>query len=353
MRVLVAVDKFRGTATAGEVADAVARAVTAAGGTVDAQPVADGGEGFLDALGGGNRTTIVMGPLGDPVEARWRLQRGAAVIEMAEASGLRLVDGANDPVAATTYGTGELIGAALDAGARRILVGMGGSATTDGGLGAIRAVVVPHRLRRIELVVACDVRTLFVDAAAVFAPQKGATPPQVALLERRLDRLAQVYLADYGVDVRELEGAGAAGGLAGGLAALGGDLVPGFEVVSEELELRARAEEADLIVTGEGFVDEQSFEGKVVGGVAELGAQVGVPVLVVAGEVFDGCGDRLPTISLTERFGRDRSLADATGCIEIAVGEWLARSAATLSGPSGNAGTGSRRRRSRPAPGGC
>ena len=145
-------------------------------------PVADGGEGFLDVLGGPNRSTMVMGPLGDPVDAPWRLAKGTAVIEMARASGLQLVGGAagNDPIAATTYGTGELVAAALDAGARRILVGVGGSATTDGGLGALRAIFAPHRLRRVELFVACDVRTRFTEAAAVFAGQKGATPAEVA-----------------------------------------------------------------------------------------------------------------------------------------------------------------------------
>lgn len=325
MRVLAVTDKFRGTATAAAVAAAVGRAVRAAGGTCDEQPVADGGEGFLDVLGGANRVTTVMGPLGDPVEAAWRISSGTAVIEMARASGLALVGGAegNDPIAATTYGTGELISAALDAGARRVLVGVGGSATTDGGLGAVRALLPPDRARRVELVVACDVRTRFVDAAAVFAPQKGASPAQVALLRGRLERLAQVYLGDRGVDVRELVGGGAAGGLAGGLATLGGTLVPGFEVVADELDLAERVEQADLVVTGEGFVDEQSFEGKVVGGVAELAEHAGTPLLVVAGEVFDGCGDRVPAISLTDRFGRDEALANTVACIEAAVTEYL------------------------------
>jgi glycerate kinase len=203
---------------------------------------------------------------------------------------------------------------------------VGGSATTDGGLGAIRAVLAPQRLRRVELVVACDVRTRFVDAASVFGPQKGASPAQVALLGRRLERLAQVYVDDYGVDVRDVEGSGAAGGLAGGLAALGAQLVPGFEVVADELELAARVEEADLVVTGEGFVDEQSFEGKVVGGMAELADRAGTPLLVVAGEVFDGCGHRVPTVSLTERFGPDEARANTVACVETVVAEWLSGS---------------------------
>src|SRR5690606_20289937 len=157
-------------------------------------PMADGGEGFLDVLGGANRTTTVTGPLGAPVEAGWRLSKGLAVIEMAAASGLELVGGAdeNDPVAATTAGTGELIAEAVDAGARRVLVGLGGAATTDGGLGALQAIHPPQRMRGIDLVVACDVRTRFVDAATVFGPQKGASSAQVELLRRRLERLAQV-----------------------------------------------------------------------------------------------------------------------------------------------------------------
>ena len=131
---------------------------------------------------------------------------------------------------------------------------------------------------------ACDVTTRFLDAAAVFAPQKGATPAQVALLSRRLERLAQVYEDDHGIDVRPLVGGGAAGGLAGGLAAVGAALVPGFELVAEAVDLAERMEGADLVVTGEGFLDEQSFHGKAVGGVVGLAAEVGVPVLVVAGD---------------------------------------------------------------------
>jgi glycerate kinase len=325
MRVLAATDKFRGTASAADAAAAVCRGVARAGGTAVALPLADGGEGTLDVLGGGNRETMVMGPLGDPVEASWRLTRHTAVIEMARASGLALVGGpdGNDPIAATTHGTGELIAAALDAGARRILVGMGGSATTDGGLGAIRAVWTPGRLRGVTLVAACDVRTRFIDAAEIFAPQKGASPAQVQLLKRRLERLAQVYADDYGVDVRDLDGGGAAGGLAGGLAVLGATLASGFDIIADELDLDHRIADVDLVVTGEGFVDAQSFEGKVVGGVAALAAEAGVPVLAVAGEVFDGADAKVATVSLVDAFGRDRALTNPAGCIEEAVADWL------------------------------
>jgi glycerate kinase len=328
MRVLAAIDKFRGTVTAAEAAAAVCRGVTRAGGTATALPLADGGEGTLEVLGGGNRRTIVMGPLGDAVEASWRFDKRTAVIEMAQASGLALVGGpeGNDPIAATTHGTGELIAAALDAGAKRVLVGMGGSATTDGGLGAIRALWNPGRIRGIELVAACDVRTRFVDAAEIFSPQKGASPAQVKLLTRRLERLAQVYLDDYGVDVLGLECGGAAGGLAGGLGVVGATLVSGFDVVADELDLADRMEEVDLVVTGEGFLDAQSFEGKVVGGVVDLAAEVGVEVLVVAGEVFDDSPANVDAISLVERYGRDRALGSAAACIEDAVAERLSPS---------------------------
>ena len=329
MRIVAAPDKFRGTATAAEVAGAIAAGARAAGAECTEVPLADGGEGLLEVLGGANRSTVVTGPLGDPVEAPWRLAKGTAVIEMARASGLELVGGAagNDSIAAATHGTGELIAAALDAGAKRVIVGVGGSATTDGGLGALRALYPLQRLRGIELIVACDVTTRFVDAADLFAAQKGASAAQIELLRRRLERLAQVYVEDHGVDVTALAGGGAAGGLAGGLAAVGGQLVSGFDLVVDELELAEQIEGADLVVTGEGFVDAQSFDGKVVGGVAELSAEIGVPVLVVAGEVFDGVDQRLDALSLVERYGRERAMAEPLPCITEIVAERVAQRA--------------------------
>ncbi len=327
MRVLAAPDKFRGTATAPEVAAAVARAAIAAGAEADEVPLADGGEGTLDALGGANKATVVTGPLGDPVEAAWRLDGQTAVIEMAQASGLEVVGGpeGNDAVAASTYGTGELIAAAVERGAREVIVGVGGSATTDGGLGALRALEPAPRLRGVELRVACDVRLRFVDAAEVFGPQKGASPAQVELLRRRLERLAQIYLEERGVDVTDLEGAGAAGGLAGGLASLGARLEPGFDLVADTVDLDERLEGCDLVVTGEGYLDEQSFDGKVVGGVVALARELDVPVLVVAGEVIEDLPDGLEAVSLTERFGGERSRLDTLACIEEVVAERLRR----------------------------
>ena len=328
MRVLAAPDKFRGTATAPEVAAAVARAAIAAGAEADEVPLADGGEGTLAALGGANKATVVTGPLGDPVEAAWRLDGQTAVIEMAQASGLEVVGGpeGNDAVAASTYGTGELIAAAVERGAREVIVGVGGSATTDGGLGALRALEPAPRLRGVELRVACDVRLRFVDAAEVFGPQKGASPAQVELLRRRLERLAQIYLEERGVDVTDLEGAGAAGGLAGGLASLGARLEPGFDLVADTVDLDERLEGCDLVVTGEGYLDEQSFDGKVVGGVVALARELDVPVLVVAGEVIEDLPDGLEAVSLTERFGGERSRLDTLACIEEVVTERLRRS---------------------------
>jgi len=327
VQVLAAPDKFRGTLRAAEVAEAVARAVEAKGWDCARVPVADGGEGTLEALGGANRSTTVTGPLGDLVVAPWRRSGGGAVVEMAKASGLDLVGGpeGNDPVAASTHGTGELIGAALDAGCRRVILGVGGSASTDGGLGAIRALEPLARLRPVELVVACDVRTTFVDAAPVFAPQKGATPAQVELLRRRLERLAQLYEQTHCVDVRALPGSGAAGGLAGGLAAVGARLVPGFDLVADELDLDGHLQGADLVVTGEGFLDEQSFAGKAVGGVVELAQAAGVPVLVVAGEVLDDVvvPPGVAVISLIERFGRQRALEQTSTCVSEAVATHL------------------------------
>jgi glycerate kinase len=318
MRVVAAPDKLRGTAAAAEVAAAVARAAARVGWRCDQVPMADGGEGTLDVLGGPNRTSVVDGPLGDPVEARWRLDRRTAVIEMARASGLEVVGGPErtDPVAASTAGTGQLIVAALDAGATRVIVGVGGSASTDGGLAALRALHPLGRLKGVELIVACDVRTGFVEAAEVFAPQKGASAAQVELLRRRLERLAQVYRLEHAVDVTTLEGGGAAGGLAGGLAAVGAVLVPGFDLVADEVELYDHIEGADLVITAEGFLDEQSFDGKVVGGVAALAKSAGVPVAAIAGEVFDGMGERIEVVSLVERFGEGRARTDTVACIE-------------------------------------
>ena len=321
MRVVAAPDKFRGTGSAQQVADAIAGAVSALGGSTDKVPMPDGGEGTLDVLGGPNRSSIVTGPLGEPVEVPWRLDGHTAVIEMARASGLELAGGqvGNSPLDATTAGTGELILTAVEKGARRVVIGLGGSATTDGGLGALRAMGSPARFLGVELLVACDVRTRFVDAAEVFGPQKGASPAQVAMLRGRLERLAQVYAEEHGVDVAGLDRSGAAGGLAGGLAALGASLVDGVDLVAEEVGLDEVVAGADLVVTGEGRLDEASFEGKVVGGVAAYAAAAGVPLLVVAGQVDPCVAGRVEAISLVEEFGGERATTDTLTCVQEAV----------------------------------
>lgn len=322
VQVVAAVDKFRGTATAAEVAAAIGHACWELGHDCIEVPVADGGEGTLEALGGANRTSTVTGPLGDPVEAGWRFHRGTAIIEMARASGLQLAGGreGNDAMAASTVGTGELIDQALDLGAKKIIVCLGGSATTDGGLGAVRAIHAPARLRGVKLLVACDVTTAFVDAAPVFGPQKGATPAMVKMLVGRLERTAQIYRDEFGIDVSTIEGAGAAGGLAGGLAALGGKLVPGFDLVADELDLHDMVAAADVVVTGEGFLDAQSFAGKVVGRVQAMADELGKPVGAVVGDAEPAVLDRIQHAVLAQMFGLERALAEPLWCIEHAAG---------------------------------
>jgi glycerate 2-kinase len=327
---LAAPDKFRGSASAPEVAAAVAAAAEAAGWACVQLPLADGGEGTLDAFGGANRSTTVTGPLGSPVDAPWRMgDDGVAVVESARASGLVLAGGAegNDPVAATSRGTGELVAAALAEGASRVIVSLGGSATTDGGFDTVE-VLDTHapfdgRDGRPEVLVACDVRTAFRDAAVVFGPQKGATPEQIVELTGRLDRLASLYRQRYGVDLAALPGSGAAGGLGGALAALGARLVPGFELISAHAGLEAAVRSADAVVTGEGKLDTESFNGKVVGGVLERAATHGVPALAVAGVVDDDVAGRATAVSLLDTFGSDASWGDPLGCITAAVAEWL------------------------------
>lgn len=321
-RVVIAPDKFRGTATAAEAASAAARAARRLGWEADLAPVSDGGEGFCAVLGGRRRAHTVTGPLRAPVEAAWfDLGDATAALETAMACGLVLAGGAdhNDPVRATTAGAGELIAAAVKDGARHVLVGVGGSATTDGGWGALEALEPHSRLAGVEITVACDVRTRFVEAATVFGPQKGASPTQVELLTRRLERLAQVYRDDFGVDVLEMDGSGAAGGLAGGLAALGASLVSGFEVVAECIDLAGRIEEADLVIAGEGYLDEESFNGKAVGGVAELAAEAGVPLLIVAGDAAPDLDPPVAVRTLVAEAGRDRAMGDTLAAITDVV----------------------------------
>lgn len=328
---IAAPDKFRGSASAPEVAAAIAAAARDAGWTCTEIPLADGGEGTLDAFGGANRTSTVTGPSGRRVDAAWRLgEDGVAVVESARASGLALVGGkeGNDPVAATSRGTGELVAAAIEEGARRVIVSLGGSATTDGGLGAVEVLQQYRPLRgadaRAEVLVACDVTTAFCDAAAVFGPQKGATPEQVRELRARLEHVAARYERELGVDVNAIEGAGAAGGLGGGLAALGARLVRGFGLIAEQVGLEERIRSADAVVTGEGKLDPESFNGKVVGGVSEIAARHSVPVLAVAGDVTDDVRRRIAWVSLLEEFGVRAAWDEPLTCVTRAVARRLA-----------------------------
>ncbi len=331
-RLLASPDKFRGTLDGPAAAAAIGAAGRAAGWEVEELPVSDGGEGFLDCFArrGRTRTTSVQDALGRPVAASWLLLEGGrtAVIETARAIGLAHVGGpsGNDPLAASSTGAGQLLAAAVSEGARRLLVGLGGSATTDGGAGALAVLTKAGRLAGVELVVACDVTTRFLDAARTFAPQKGATAAQAALLERRLQRMAAELEAVAGFDVSDLPGSGAAGGLAGALAALGATLVPGFDVVAEALDLGERVAAADLVVTGEGLLDDQSFAGKAVGGVAGLAAAAAVPVVAVVGDVEPGVEvpAGIEVVSLVSLVGERRARDDPAASLTEAVALLLA-----------------------------
>ncbi len=282
---LLAPDSFKGSLSASAVASALARGFAESQRTAVMHPLSDGGDGAQEcvrtAVGGSLRLVRVHDPLGQSIDAHYlALDSRHAVVEMALASGLALVGERNNALQATTRGTGELIAAARAAGARHVTVMAGGSASTDGGLAAIEA--LGGSLRGIQVTVACDVRTSFLEAAETFAPQKGASPKEVTLLSRRLEQLADRYATEFGVDVRVLPGAGAAGGLAGGLAALGAQLVDGFEYIAELTEFDDALDEADLVVTGEGGLDRTSFDGKVVGEVLRRAHEHAIPAVVVA-----------------------------------------------------------------------
>lgn len=282
---LAAPDKFKGTFSAPEVAAALARGFEEAGLEAVALPVADGGEGTMDvlvrALGGEYRSAEVSDPLGRPVQARFALlDDGRAVVESAQASGLALVaEHERDPWAASTRGTGELIAAAAEAGARTVLVTVGGSATTDGGAGALAALEEAGVAPRLEVL--CDVRTPFEQAPRMFGPQKGADPNTVRRLERRLAALARRAPRDP----RGEPLTGAAGGLSGGLWAYrGAKLVPGAPYVLDAIGFDAAMRAARFVVTGEGRLDPRSLDGKLVGEVATRCRQSGVACHAVVGQ---------------------------------------------------------------------
>jgi glycerate kinase len=334
-RVVLAPDKFRGTAEAGKVAAAMSDAATGLGWQVTALPMSDGGEGFLDAAAVRCpvlASTTVTGPDGSPVKAEWRYGDGIAAVESARASGLALAGGAegNDPMAATSRGTGELlVAAARQVGpGGTVEVGLGGSSSTDGGLGALRAVEEAGGLIGISLLVACDVDVTFVDAARRFAPQKGATPHQVVELTDRLVRVADEFWVRYGIDVSTRSGSGAAGGLGGGLVVLGGRLLSGYRLVADLVGLTGALASADRVVTGDGARDASSCRGTGVGGIVADARGRGLPTLVVAGRCTLDGEDRAraagcDVVSLTERFGPGLAVDAIRSCIHAATAAWL------------------------------
>lgn len=343
MRVVVAPDKFRGSLTAGEAAEAIARGVRAAGGDVDIAPVADGGEGTLDvlvaALGGSIMGVIAHGPLGNPVRAHiGRLGDGTGVVEIAQASGLSLVaETERDPVRATTIGTGELIKGALARRPSRLIVTLGGSATVDGGTGLAHALGVRFfdasglpwkpgvdRLSRIarvdtstlderwsavSVIAAADVATPLTGpegAARAFAPQKGATPAMVEELSLGLENLGEVLGRDLGIEVAGAPGSGAAGGAGAMLLALGARLISGVDMLLEAISLRERIARADFVITGEGRLDDTTFAGKAPSGVLRLATDAKVACEAIVGESLSEAGGFSRVRTLMEHFGGDR-----------------------------------------------
>jgi glycerate 2-kinase len=331
VRVVIAPDKFKGSLTALEAAAAMARGVARAApeASIDHVPMADGGEGTTQALvaatGGRFREAQVTGPLGEPVIACFGLlgDGRTAVLEMAAASGLVLVPSTKrNPLVTTTRGTGELLLAAIAAGARRVVIGIGGSATNDGGAGLGQAIGFRlfddqdrdldagggslNRLARIdrsarlsalegvEIAVACDVTNTLCGpqgASAVYGPQKGASPEMVEVLDQNLAHFAAIVERDLSVAIKDLPGSGAAGGLGGGLVAFaGGKLEPGVELIIDAVMLAERLENADLCLTGEGAIDAQSAFGKTAVGVAELARSLHCPTLALAGSIGPGAG---------------------------------------------------------------
>ena len=329
MRVVIAPDKFKGSLTALEAARVMARGVARVipGASIDQVPMADGGEGTTQALvaatGGSIREALVTGPLGDPIVACFGLlgDGQTAVLEMAAASGLVLVPAQKrDPLSATTRGTGELMLAAIAAGARKLIVGIGGSATNDGGagmgqalgfrllddhgdylqsgggsLGQLARIDATGRRREldgVEVAVACDVTNPLCGpqgASAVYGPQKGASPDMVATLDRNLAHFAAIVERDLRVMIKDRPGSGAAGGLGGGLVAFAsGKLEPGVDLIIAAVRLAERLENADLCLTGEGAIDAQSAFGKTAVGVGRLAHSLHCPVLALAGSIAPG-----------------------------------------------------------------
>jgi glycerate kinase len=290
--VLVAPDAFKGTMSAAEVAAAIAAGLRRGGAEAEECPVADGGEGTIEilagALGGELRSAPVHDPLGRPVEAPWLwlAESRTALLEMAQASGLALIlEKERDAEGASSAGTGELVLAARDAGARRTILAIGGTATSDGGAGAVRAIEKGGGLGAMDLELACDVLIPFEEAAVVFGPQKGASPEQVGRLTARLQEIARGLPRDP----RGMTMSGAGGGLAGAMWALyGARLQGGSEFVLQTLEFDRRLAGAEAVVIGEGRLDGQSRHGKITGAILERARKAGIPVHAVVGGLDRG-----------------------------------------------------------------
>ncbi len=347
MRIVLAPDSFKESMTAREAVEAMARGVAAAipGAVCVRLPMADGGEGtartLVDAMGGTLLPVAVRDPLGRAALGEMALSADGrtAFLEVAAAVGLGLLGpDERDPTRAGTAGVADLLRAALDAGARRLVVGLGGSSTNDAGFGMLEALgarversdpprqdwsdlvaidlsSLDPRLATVDLAIACDVTAPLLGeqgASRVFGPQKGASAAQVVLLEHRMTHAARVLDRAAGTPVSGSPGAGAAGGLGAAFLAIGGHLEPGVELVARTAGLAAALAGADLVLTGEGTVDGESLHGKVVGGVVALAAAAGVPVVVLAGrrgqgaERVEALVDRLVLLSEA-----DRTLAEA------------------------------------------
>jgi len=367
VRIIAAPQEFKGTLTASEAAGAIAAGARRAAPEADVVPVplSDGGPGLVDAVLAarpGRRLQVkVRGPLGRPVEAAWALlEDGTAVIEMAAAAGLILLrEEERDPRVATTFGVGELILAALDAGSRRLIVGVGGSATNDGGAGMAQALGArlldaegrelppggaalsllervdvsgfDARAQEAKVIAATDVRNPLCGpegASLVYGPQKGASPETARELDAALRRYGEVLERDLGVRVVDEPGAGAAGGLGAGLMAfLGAEVRSGFEIVAETVGLREKIRGADLLLTGEGRLDRQTAYGKTVARVAAIAREEGVPALVIAGSLGEGWEEVRPLVDGVEVAGGGGPPWEAvSAAAERAVRGWLERS---------------------------
>lgn len=326
-------DKFRGTATAVELGDCVARVVQAHGGDADVQAMSDGGEGFLDAFAGETRHVEISGPLGEPVAARIRLHDTRtgrrAVIEVADVVGRArlLAPTSEQALAASSAGVGELLLAAQELEVESILVGCGGSATSDAGLGCYDVVRREGGLR-VPVTAATDVTSVFAGALD-FATQKGVAQDDRGVLAERFAVARARYLAECGLDVGSIERAGAAGGIPGALRALGATLAGGFDVVSTECALAQRALGRTLVITGEGRLDRTSLAGKVVVGVASL-VMAPARLVVLCGSIEPGAARAFARqypgaelVSLVERFGHRRAMSDVLACVESVVDEVL------------------------------